>query len=131
MITRNCPLVSFHMSGPSSGEIFRQELDSIERTVVEELLNWLVANPNAEWKQSRFNLIEQCSEAKLREILQRLAQVGFYCVFGWRLHADDCRTLVSPPSGRLTRDGNLRKGSSFLFLQAKAVPSGMEKGLIP
>ena len=69
------------MSGPNSDEISQQDLESIEQTVVEELRSWLIANPNAEWKQSRFNLIEQCSEAKLREILRRLAQVCSYLCF--------------------------------------------------
>lgn len=64
------------MGGPNGDVIFQQQLDPTEHTAVEELHNWLIANPNAEWKESpRFKLVEQCSEARLREILQLLAQV--------------------------------------------------------
>jgi hypothetical protein len=65
------------MSLPNSDEILQQNLDPVEHTVVEELKTWLDANSHAEWKQSpRFKLVEQCSEIKLREILQQLAQVS-------------------------------------------------------
>lgn len=65
------------MSLPNSDEVLQQNLDPVERTVVEELKTWLDANLHAEWKQSpRFRLVEQCSEIKLREILQQLAQVS-------------------------------------------------------
>jgi hypothetical protein len=69
------------MSGLNSDEILQQTLDPVEQTVVEELKTWLVANPHAEWRQSpRFKLVEQCSEIRLREILQQLAQVSPCCI---------------------------------------------------
>ena len=65
------------MSG--TDDIFQQALDPMEKKVVEELGNWLEENPHAEWKQSpRFKPVEQCSEMKLRGILQQLAQVSFH-----------------------------------------------------
>ena len=69
------------MNKPRGDENFQQELDPTERAAVDDLHNWLIANPNAEWKQSpKFNL-EQCSEAELREILERLALVCSYYAF--------------------------------------------------
>lgn len=73
------------MSLPNSDEILQKTLEHVEHTVVEELKTWLEANPHAEWKQSpRFKLVEQCSEIKLREILQQLAQVSPCCVSNTR-----------------------------------------------
>lgn len=107
MVPRILLLLSFHMSGPDGDEISQQHLASTEHTVVEELRNWLIANPNAEWKQSpRFKLVEQCSEASLREILQRLAQVCCYRAIPTGACTDYCRILVSLPLGLRTRDGN-------------------------
>lgn len=64
------------MSESTSDEIFQEPLEQIEQKVTKELKTWLEANPHAEWRQSpRFKLVEQCSEIKLREILQELAQV--------------------------------------------------------
>lgn len=74
------------MSGPNGDEFLPQTLDPTEQRVVNELNNWLEANPNAEWKQhSRFPYVYQCSETKLREILQQLAQVSSYCIFETKL----------------------------------------------
>ncbi|KAJ5588787.1 hypothetical protein N7537_011465 [Penicillium hordei] len=93
------------MSLPNSDEILQQNLDPVEHGVVEELKTWLDANLHAEWKQSpRFKLVEQCSEIKLREILQQLAQNSSVALFrsshsGWELkegelipisHSQDC-----------------------------------------
>lgn len=106
-ITGILRLLSFHMSGPNGDEIFQQQLDSTEHTAVEELHNWLIANPNAEWKESpRFKLVEQCSEARLREILQLLAQVCRFFAITLGTRANYYRILSSLPSGRHTRDGN-------------------------
>ncbi|KAJ5971810.1 uncharacterized protein N7479_001728 [Penicillium vulpinum] len=79
------------MSLPNSDEILQKTLEHVEHTVVEELKTWLDANPHAEWKQSpRFKLVEQCSEIKLREILQQLAQNSSVATFrtshsGWEV----------------------------------------------
>lgn len=109
------------MSGPNSDNIFQQTLDPIEQTVVEKLKNWLEANPHAEWKQSpQFNLVEQCSEMKLREILQQLAQVGLYYISQEKTYADRCRTtIVLLRFGRHTQAGNWIKESSFPYPTAK------------
>lgn len=67
------------MSGPESCGVLQQDLEPLERTVVEDSKSWLVANSNAEWKHSpRFSFIEQCSETKLQQIIQPLAQVCLY-----------------------------------------------------
>lgn len=95
------------MTRPNGDEIFEQQLDPTEHTAVEELHNWLIANPNAEWKESpRFKLVEQCSEARLREILQLLAQVCRYFNITVRTRANYYRILASLRSGLHTRDGN-------------------------
>ncbi|OQD97564.1 hypothetical protein PENVUL_c083G04908 [Penicillium vulpinum] len=74
------------MSLPNSDEILQKTLEHVEHTVVEELKTWLDANPHAEWKQSpRFKLVEQCSEIKLREILQQLAQRRYFSDITLRL----------------------------------------------
>lgn len=67
------------MSAPESDKILQLDLDPTEFSVVQELCRWLVANKEAEWKQSsRLRLVEQCSDTALRAILQQLTEVSYY-----------------------------------------------------
>ncbi|XHF99672.1 hypothetical protein AWENTII_003163 [Aspergillus wentii] len=97
------------MSGSSGNGITQQDLEPIERTVVEEINSWMLANPNAEWKQSsRLRLVEQCSDAALRKILQKLTENYSVVYFrtahsGWVL-TDGELVLISPSDSCLIKD---------------------------
>jgi hypothetical protein len=110
------------MSGPKSCGVLQQDLEPLERTVVEELKSWLATNPNAEWKPSpRFSLVEQCSETKLRQILQQLAQVCLYLLSKARFMAENYRILASLPFGLHTQGGKSRRGNSSQYSPARVV----------
>lgn len=50
-------------------QVFQQDLDNGERTIVDQLYTWLDTNTNARWKQTeRFPGVEQCLEKELRDL---------------------------------------------------------------
>jgi hypothetical protein len=120
------------MSGSENCGVLQQDLELLERTVVEELQAWLMANGDAEWKYPpRSSLVQQYSETGPRQILQKLAQVCLYLLSLARVKANNCRVLASLRFGHHIRDGKSRRENSFQFLQLKVVRLEMRIELIP